>query len=88
MYLYILHYTNKIFVSSNFQYHKLFIFHEIVFFYLGFPMSYKTLGITLVSQFQRVHILLGIALIISNYCRSHLTSNVIFKNFSTNKTFR
>jgi hypothetical protein len=53
----------------------IYLFIFIIFCHLRIPMSYKTLGITLLFQFQKVHILFGITILISYYCHSHLIVN-------------
>jgi len=82
-YIYSIIYINKFLVPSNFQYHNF-----ILFCNLGFPMSYKTLGSTLIFQFQRVHILLDIILLISYFFHYHLIPNYKVRNPISNKNKR
>ena len=67
------------------------IFNAIILFYfcnLGFPISYKTHGSTLIFQFQRVHILLDIILLISYFFHYHLIPNYKVRNPISNKNKR
>ena len=51
-------------------------------------MSYKTFGISLLFQFQRVHVLLGITFLISYYCPSHIILYYKVRNPISNKNKR